>query len=121
MSMACSQMTRSAWSGPRASRPSPSGSRLIRQALMLLPVRCWEEQAMRHDWRTRRTLRPHPDGQRRWDRAYQLLLAWGTDALPPDASAPIPSTPEEVSREECDLRPRLDSTAGPDSDHRATD
>lgn len=72
---------------------------------------------MRHHWRTQRTLQPHPDGQRRWDQTYQLLLAWGTDASPPDASVSTPSTPEEVSHEDRDLRPRLDAASGPDSDH----
>ena len=28
------------------------------------------------EWRVRRALQPQPDGQRRWDRAYQQLLAW---------------------------------------------
>ena len=41
---------------------------------------------MRHDWRTTRRLEPHPDGQRRWDRAYQLLLEWA-------ATGPAPGRP----------------------------
>ena len=32
------------------------------------------------EWRVRRVLQPHPDGQRRWERAYQQLLAWAQEA-----------------------------------------
>lgn len=31
---------------------------------------------MKRHWQVRRQVTPHPDGQRRWDRAYQLLLQW---------------------------------------------
>ena len=31
---------------------------------------------MRCQWTVRRTMRPTPEGQRRWDRAYQEVLAW---------------------------------------------
>ena len=31
---------------------------------------------MRCQWTVRRTMRSDPDGQRRWDRAYQEVLAW---------------------------------------------
>ena len=31
---------------------------------------------MRCQWIVRRTMRPTPEGQRRWDRAYQEVLAW---------------------------------------------
>ena len=37
------------------------------------------------EWQVRRVLQPHPDGQRRWDRAYQQLMAW---TQPEDAAAP---------------------------------
>jgi hypothetical protein len=33
---------------------------------------------MKRQWRTRRQTLPQSDGQRRWDRAYQLLLEWTT-------------------------------------------
>ena len=40
---------------------------------------------MKQQWRTRRQVLPQPDGQRRWDRAYQLLLEWTTPTVrPPD-------------------------------------
>ena len=31
---------------------------------------------MRCQWIVRRTMQPAPGGQRRWDRAYQEMLAW---------------------------------------------
>ena len=31
---------------------------------------------MRCQWTVRRTMQPGPGGQRRWDRAYQEVLAW---------------------------------------------
>jgi hypothetical protein len=46
---------------------------------------------MRRQWSVRRTRQPEPDEQRRWDRAYQEVLAWtdesgslcpGLDAAP---------------------------------------
>ena len=43
---------------------------------------------MRHQWRLYRTLQEHRDGQRRWDRAYQLLLQW---AQAPDTPPLKPS------------------------------
>ena len=48
---------------------------------------------MKQQWRTRRQTLPQPDGQRRWDRAYQLLLEWGDPAAP---RAPQPVTPTHV-------------------------
>jgi len=30
---------------------------------------------MKHSWQLRRQTVAYPDGQKRWDRAYQLLLA----------------------------------------------
>jgi hypothetical protein len=42
---------------------------------------------MKRQWRTRRQVTPYPDGQRRWDRAYQLLLEWTTAREPAQAIA----------------------------------
>ena len=39
---------------------------------------------MHHQWRLRRQTVSVADANRRWDRAYQLLLEWGR----PDPSAP---------------------------------
>jgi hypothetical protein len=33
---------------------------------------------MRCQWIVRRMMQPDPDAQRRWDRAYQEVLAWTT-------------------------------------------
>jgi uncharacterized protein (UPF0548 family) len=37
------------------------------------------EDNMKHHWQIRRQSVGYPDGQRRWDRAYQLLLGWNQD------------------------------------------
>ena len=80
---------------------------------------------MRHDWRVTRRLEPHPDGQRRWDRAYQLLLEWAATGPTPGqplASDPASSihTSEDID-ENRDLCACLDPTTGPDPDHRPAD
>jgi len=41
---------------------------------------------MNRTWQVHRDTVAHPDGQRRWDRAYQLLLRWADDV--PVAQAP---------------------------------
>lgn len=33
---------------------------------------------MKHEWKKRRVLVEQIDAQRRWDRAYQMLLMWTT-------------------------------------------
>src|SRR3954454_20455530 len=79
------------------------------------------EGAMKHDWRTTRRLLPHPDGQRRWDRAYRLILEWaacGTEPGRPGAIGPASSLMKGVGRENCDLCASLDTTSGADADHR---
>ena len=42
---------------------------------------------MRCKWTVRRTMQPDPDGQRRWDRAYQEVLAWTTEMAVAPADA----------------------------------
>ena len=82
---------------------------------------------MRHQWRLCRTLQEHRDGQRRWDRAYQLLLQW---APAPDTPASEPGQrprlvlPQlmanntlEITHAGSNLCPRLDPAANPDPDH----
>jgi hypothetical protein len=81
---------------------------------------------MRHQWRLRRTFQEHQDGQRRWDRAYQLLLEWGQA---PDAPRLDPSqrpsiahhqlitTPVEVPYACSDLCSGLDPAPNPDAAH----
>jgi hypothetical protein len=69
---------------------------------------------MKHSWQVTRATAPHPDGDRRWDRAYQLLLEWSAgDPAGPNPTSPPPET-TDASR---DLRPRIDPAAGPDPDH----
>ncbi len=34
---------------------------------------------MERTWQVHRDTIVHPDGQRRWDRAYQLLLSWADE------------------------------------------
>jgi hypothetical protein len=41
---------------------------------------------MNRMWQVHRELVAHPDGQRRWDRAYQLLLRWADDVPVAQAS-----------------------------------
>ncbi len=57
------------------------------------------------EWRVRRVLQPHPDGQRRWERAYQQLLAWGQEAgVPAAAEGPEPPAKEVIpARSNLDL------------------
>ena len=69
---------------------------------------------MRRQWIVRRTRQPEPDGQRRWDRAYQELLAWtraGSDAGAHDDVVREPSDPE-VKNENRSVCPCLDPTTG---------
>src|SRR5262245_37559219 len=56
---------------------------------------------MKQHWRTRRQTLPQPDGQRRWDRAYQLLLEWTTTsetAQMTNATADPPTSPAVADR-----------------------
>ena len=91
---------------------------------------------MKHQWRMRRQFHQHPDGQRRWDRAYQLLLQWTTPpptpeadstevdsteadstmgpVLPPQLTEP---TPLEVSHAPSHLCSRLHPPTGTDPEH----
>src|SRR5512135_133107 len=81
--------------------------------------------AMKHDWRTTRRLQPHPDGQRRWDRAYQLILEWAaanTEPGHPSADGLAPSSlMKEITCENCDLCTSLDTVPGADANHRPAD
>jgi hypothetical protein len=65
-----------------------------------------------NSWRIRRELVVHPDGQHRWDRAYQLLLAWTTPA-PPGATTP---GGKEVDHERGDLCASVESETSPGRD-----
>lgn len=75
---------------------------------------------MKRQWRTRRQVLPQPDGQRRWDRAYQLLLAWTTPSEAANATADPPPVPlvaalrstQEVEHAGCHVCARLDPATG---------
>ena len=64
---------------------------------------------MRCQWTVRRTARPAPGGQRRWDRAYQEVLAWT------EGPARAPGA-REAGHEGGALRSRVDAapSGGPD-------
>jgi hypothetical protein len=78
---------------------------------------------MKRQWRTRRQLLPQLDGQRRWDRAYQLLLEWtgppesgetaGSTPIPAE-SPPVPArrSPQEVEHASGHVGARLDAATG---------
>jgi hypothetical protein len=81
---------------------------------------------MRHQWRLCWTFQEHQDGQRRWDRAYQLLLEWApAPAAPPLEPSQRPSiarhpsitTPLEVPYARSALCPGLDPAAHTNPDH----
>ncbi len=59
---------------------------------------------MGRTWQVHRDVVAHPDGQRRWDRAYQLLLRWADEAGMPTAS----TDDQEDNDAHCLVCPRLD-------------
>src|SRR5215203_5413416 len=71
---------------------------------------------MRCQWTVRRTMRPTPEGQRRWDRAYQELLAWTEGPADGPAGASRSPGAREAGHEGGALRARVDAapSAGPD-------
>jgi hypothetical protein len=52
---------------------------------------------MKHDWNVNRHFKSGSDGQRRWDRAYQLLLEWTKEK--PQQSCPIDKTSTILNQE----------------------
>jgi hypothetical protein len=64
---------------------------------------------MRRTWQARRAWLEDPDGQRRWDRAYQLLLRW-------TMAANQPPKEEEGSDASSVLRAGLDGAAAARAD-----
>ncbi len=63
---------------------------------------------MRRTWQVRRTWKQEPDGQRRWDRAYRLLLEWAVATHPPQ---------EEPDHASGLLRTGIDRPATTGTDH----
>jgi hypothetical protein len=77
---------------------------------------------MRRQWSVRRTRQPEPDGQRRWDQAYQEVLAWTEAAVSGKALAAAPRKPprREVPDESGSLGPGLDAAPSASTECRAT-
>jgi hypothetical protein len=76
---------------------------------------------MRCQWIVRRTMQPDPDGQRRWDRAYQEVLAWTKEMAVAPAGAWRGPGVREDGHEGGALRPRVDAAPGAGPDGRAAD
>src|SRR3712207_4798459 len=77
------------------------------------------ERAMkRQQWMVRRRPVGHPTAQRRWDRAYQLLLQ---ATVAPASLSALPATPQVAAEESrhagSRLRPGLEPAPGPGADH----
>ena len=68
---------------------------------------------MKRQWSIRRELVETSDGQRRWDRAYQCLLRWGSQPVPEQpAEAVTGAQPtQEVFDESRSVRPSVDPTS----------
>ncbi len=67
---------------------------------------------MKHQWQVKRTVKESPDGQKRWDRAYLLVLAI-TRSIEPGQEQPK----AEVNHASSDLCPGIDPTASPSANH----
>jgi hypothetical protein len=80
---------------------------------------------MHHQWRLRRETVSVADGNRRWDRAYQLLLEGADPAAPQPMSRTLAPTIrwgthqrwEEVPHADRRLRSRLDPQPSSEPDH----
>jgi hypothetical protein len=68
---------------------------------------------MNRSWQVHRETVIHPDGQRRWDRAYQLLLRWADDVR----TAQLPPISEEDDDAHCPVCPGLDQSSTADPHH----
>jgi hypothetical protein len=68
----------------------------------------------RQQWTVVRRQVSHPAAERRWDRAYQLLLATPAAAAPGVPAADTPTGAAEESRHaRSRLRPGIDAAPGP--------
>ncbi len=73
---------------------------------------------MKRQWRVRRQTCAVPDGQRRWDRAYQTLLAWaasGEDDL--SVGDKSPATERQGVHADRRVCARLDDAPGGGPEH----
>ncbi len=74
---------------------------------------------MKHQWRLRRELVETPDALRRWDRAYQCLLRWGSSTPPELTSAATERfpNPQEGSNASCGLCESVDPAPSSGANH----
>jgi hypothetical protein len=68
---------------------------------------------MKPEWTVHRRTTEQMDGQRRWDMAYQCLLKWAQAAEQETLPTQIQ---QEAHDESSNLCPRIDPTAGSNSD-----
>src|SRR4051794_26518006 len=74
---------------------------------------------MRCQWIVRRTMQPAPGGQRRWDRAYQEVLAWMKGPADEPVGASRGPGAREAGHEGGALRSCVDAAPGAGPDGRA--
>src|SRR5919107_2468096 len=74
---------------------------------------------MRCQWTVRRTTRPAPEGHRRWDRAYQGVLAWTEGPADEPVGTSRGPGARETGHEGGALRSRVDAAPGAGPDGRA--
>src|SRR3982751_2330715 len=74
---------------------------------------------MRCQWIVRRTMQPAPGGQRRWDRAYQEVLAWMEGPADEPVGASRSPGAREAGHEGGALRSCVDAAPGAGPDGRA--
>jgi hypothetical protein len=74
---------------------------------------------MERQWSIRRELVESSDGQRRWDRAYQCLLRWGSHPVP--EQLPEAVTGAQPTQEVFDESGRVRTSVDPTSSARPDD
>jgi len=67
---------------------------------------------MKHQWQVKRTVKESPDGQKRWDRAYLLVLEI-TRSIETGQEQPK----AEVNHASSDVCPGIDPTTGASANH----
>jgi hypothetical protein len=70
---------------------------------------------MKRKWQVHRSVVERSDGQRRWDRAYQLLLRWAME--PSGAPLPGGASSQENEHEDRVVCPSLDALSNAKSNH----
>src|SRR4051794_19557665 len=98
-------MTNSACPGPGGCRCADAGRSAPGRASFPTPMAIGEG-LMRRQWQVRRRMRPAADGARRWDRAYLLILGWGTAIAAPPAPSTLARPDRRADPRRRDLGPR---------------